>query len=319
MLHDGEMVLDRSFGCPADSLFLIFSAGKPYTSVLVHRLVQRGELSLDDPVASHWPEFGQHGKETITLRHVLRHRTGMATAGSSVGDVAAMADWEWSLRRIERATPTGAPGSGPAYQFVTFGFILGEVLRRVSGVPLPDLLRTEVLEPLGLRDTYLGLSAAQWDRRVPLRGRGALPRGVAAVVNRRSTRSAVIPSAGVSATARDLARFYQGLLDGRLLDTATLAEATTPTSDGETDRFVRALVRWSQGFQLGGAREGAWPSPLGQRNGRRAFGHNGSNCCIGWADPERGIAYAYLTDLISDRLSDVAHHSAVADAVIDAW
>jgi CubicO group peptidase (beta-lactamase class C family) len=317
VIRDGEIVLDRSFGCPPDALFWIFSAGKPLTAVLVHRLARRGELSLDDPVAKYWPQFARNGKDGITVRHVLRHRTGMSTAGSSLGDVATMSNWDRSLRRIERTTPYDVPGSQPAYQFVTYGFILGEVLRRVAGVPLQELLEAEVLGPLGLRDTFLGLPAAQWSRHVPVRGRGTLPRAVAAIVNQRAVRCAVIPSAGVSATAHDLAAFYQGLLDGRTLDSVTLAEATAPTSDGETDRFVKALVRWSQGFQLGGARDGGRTSPLGQSNGRRAFGHNGSNCCVGWADPERGIAYAYLTAFVEGR-HGITHHAAVADAVIAA-
>jgi CubicO group peptidase (beta-lactamase class C family) len=318
VIRDGEVVLNRSFGCPPDALFWIFSAGKPLTAVLVHRLARRGELSLDDPVAKYWPQFGRNGKDGITVRHVLRHRTGMSTAGSSLGDVATMSNWDRSLRRIERTTPYDVPGSQPAYQFVTYGFILGEVLRRVAGLPLQELLQAEVLEPLGLYDTFLGLPAAHWHRRVPVRGLGTLPRAVAAIVNQRSTRGAVIPSAGVSATAYDLATFYQGLLDGRTLDAATLAEATAPTSDGETDRFVKAPVRWSQGFQLGGAREGPRASPLGQSNGRRAFGHNGSNCCVGWADPERGIAYAYLTAIVEGPHGGITHHAAVADAVIAA-
>ena len=92
VIRDGQIVLDLSFGCPPDGLFWIFSAGKPLTAVLVHRLVRRGELRLDDPVAKYWPAFGQHGKHGITLRHVLRHRTGMPTAGSSFGDVATMSN-----------------------------------------------------------------------------------------------------------------------------------------------------------------------------------------------------------------------------------
>jgi CubicO group peptidase (beta-lactamase class C family) len=316
VIKDGQVVLDLAYGCPADGLFWIFSAGKPLTAVLVHRL----GLPLDDPVAKYWPEFGRNGKDGITLRHVLRHRSGLPTAGSRLGDVAAMTSWRRSLHRIERATPTGAPGSGPAYQFVTFGFILGEVLQRATGRKLTDLLTDEVLRPLGLHDTFLGLSRAEWPRHVPLRGIGRLPRTVAAVVNRPSTRRAVIPAAGVSTTARDLAAFYQGLLSERVLDAAALAEATGPTSDDQVDRAMNTPIRWSQGFQLGGAREGLRPSPLGQLSGRRAFGHNGSNACIGWADPDRRIAYAYLTGQIDGRNSaGLNHHTVVADAVLSAF
>jgi CubicO group peptidase (beta-lactamase class C family) len=315
VIADGEVVLDHAYGCSPEGLFWIFSAGKPLTAVLVHRL----GLPLDDPVAEYWPGFGRNGKDGITLRHVLRHRSGLPTAGSRLGDVAAMTSWRRSLRRIERATPTGLPGSGPAYQFVTFGFILGEVLQRATGRLLSDLMETELFKPLGMRDTFLGLPSAEWSRHVPLRGVGRLPRTVATVVNQRSTRRAVIPAAGVSTTARDLATFYQGLLAGQVLDGPALAEATGPTSDGERDQTMNAMIRWSQGFQLGGAREGPRPSPLGQLNSRRAFGHNGSNCCIGWADPERRIAYAYLTGQIDGRSTDISHQTTMADAVIAAF
>jgi CubicO group peptidase (beta-lactamase class C family) len=315
VIADGEIVLDHAYKCRVDDLFWIFSAGKPLTAVLVHRL----GLPLDDPVVKYWPEFGRNGKHGITLRHVLQHRSGLPDGGSRLGDVAAMTSWRRSVRRIARATPTGTPGSGPAYQFVTFGFILGEVLPRATGRLLPDLIGAELLKPLGLQDTFLGLPATEWSRHVPLRGVGRLPRTVAAVVNQRPTRRAVIPAAGVSTTPRDLAAFYQGLLTGRVLDGPALAAATAPTSDGQRDQSMNALIRWSQGFQLGGPREGPRPNPLGQLNGWRAFGHNGSNCCIGWADPGRRIAYAYLTGQIDGRRSDVSHHTTVADAVISAF
>jgi CubicO group peptidase (beta-lactamase class C family) len=123
----------------------------------------------------------------------------------------------------------------------------------------------------------------------------------------------------VSTTARDLATFYQGLLTEQVLDGPALAAATAPTSEGERDQTMNAMIRWSQGFQLGGPREGPRPNPLGQLNGMRAFGHNGSNCCIGWADPERRIAYAYLTGQIDGSRADISHQTTVADAVITAF
>ena len=325
VLRDGEVVLDDAVGCRADDLFWIFSASKPLIALLVHLLVQRGRLSLDDRVARHWPEFGQRGKEEITVRQVLQHRSGVSVARSASLDALAMTDWDLSVRYIERTAPRWPPGRVPAYHYVSYGFILGELVRRVAGTELPGLLTAEFLAPLGLRDTYLGLPSGLWPRHVPIRGRGPAGLVSQAFVNRPATRRAVIPAAGVSTTARDLARFYAALLRGgeldgvRILDAATVAAARQPSSDGEIDRFLRLPIRWSQGFQLGGrSGDPAAARPMGQLSSPEAFGHNGSNCCIAWADPARGLVFAYLTDRLSVGSEGARHLASVADAIIAA-
>jgi CubicO group peptidase (beta-lactamase class C family) len=96
-----------------------------------------------------------------------------------------------------------------------------------------------------------------------------------------------------------------------------MATALTPTTDGDTDRTSRIPIRWGLGFQLGGPRPGStWVSPMGSLSTPLTFGHNGSNCCVAWADPERDLVYAYLTDRLTDRSADKAHQVAVADAVL---
>ena len=188
-------------------------------------------------------------------------------------------------------------------------------------------MHAELLGPLGLRDTYLGLPSEQWSRHVPVRGRGAAELATQLVINRRATRQAVIPAANVSATARDLAWLYQTLLNGGELDGAgvltaeTIRQATTPSSDGEIDRHLKLPVRWSEGFQLGGAREastrvGGGPGPMGALASRTAFGHNGSYVCVGWADPERQVAVGYVTGLLVSRAAGARHMAAVSDAVL---
>ncbi|HUX71415.1 MAG TPA: serine hydrolase domain-containing protein [Cellulomonadaceae bacterium] len=334
VIRDGQVVLDRSYRCEPDALFWIFSAGKPYTAMLVHLLAERGELSLDDPIARWWPEFAQHGKGGITVRHVLQHRAGLPTAGSFLGDALAIADWDRSVHRIERAHPRWRAGEVPAYEILTFGFILGELVRRVTGVPVAELLRTEILEPLGVHDTYLGLPDSAWSRHVPLRIRGPLGLPVQVVLNQQRTRRAVIPSAGISTTARDLGAFYDMLLnDGRvrlavpdgepsgtvILHAETVAAARVATSHDEVDRFAGFAMRWSQGFQLGGDGSPAdLRGSLGRLNRPRAFGHNGSSCCIGWADPDSGIAFAYLTNRFDGRRAGADHQLALAGAVLEA-
>jgi CubicO group peptidase (beta-lactamase class C family) len=340
VLRGGRVVLDRAVGCAPDSLFWIFSTSKPFVALLVHLLAERGALALDDRVADHWPEFGQRGKQAITVRQVLQHRSGVPVARDLVRDALAMTDWDRSVRAVAAARPAWPPGQVVAYQVVSFGFVLGELVRRVAGVPVPDLLAREFLDPLGLRDTHLGLPDHLWPRHVPVRGVGSA-RVAAMLVNRRATRRAVIPAAGVSTTARDLAVFYRALLrDGaatsdrvaegdhaaagpgvgrRILAAQTLAAARRPsTQDDEVDRTVRLPIRWAQGFQLGGPAPAGTTRPMGRRSSPLTFGHNGSNCCIAWADPTRDLVFVYLTNRLVPGHEGAHHQAAVADAVLAA-
>jgi CubicO group peptidase (beta-lactamase class C family) len=321
----GEVVFELSSGCRPDSLFLLFSAGKPFTAVLVHLLAERGQLRLDDPVARYWPEFGRHGKGTVTVRQVLQHRAGVPVARGLWRDVLAAPSWSRSVRALENARPRFPPGQVPAYHILSYGFILGEVVQRVTGRDLRVVLRAEVLDPLGLADTYLGLPAPLWSRHVPVVTSGTGGRARQLVFNRRAARQAVIPAATVSSTARDLARFYQMLLNGgelngvRILAPATVARACQPSADGQVDKFLGLPVRWSQGFQLGGpAASSSRPRPMGRLSSPATFGHNGSSCCLGWADPTRGLVLAYLTNRLTAGLEGSPHQAQVSDTLLSA-
>jgi CubicO group peptidase (beta-lactamase class C family) len=323
VIHNGRNVLDRAFGCRPDDLFWIFSTSKPFAALLVHLLAERGSLSLDDRVAAHWPEFAQNGKDGVTIRQVLQHRSGLPAARSAAEDALVMTDWDRSIRHIEQARLRYRPGQVPAYHYLSYGFILAGLARRVTGTLPQDLLASEFFRPLGLDDIHLGLPARLWPRAVAIRGRGSAGRITQAVVNRRRTREAIIPAAGISASARDLARFYQALLQGGKLDGArilkpqTIAEATRPSSEHELDRFLGLRIRWSHGFQLGGPAAGRTTShPMGQLSGRGTFGHNGSNTCLAWADPARRLIMVYLTNLILPGHEGAAHQSEVSDAVL---
>ncbi len=324
VLLDGEPVLDRAMGCSRDDLFWLFSAGKPYLAVLVRRLVQDGVLDIDQPVAAYWPEFGAHGKEKVTVRDVLRHRSGVSTAGNPFLDAAFMPQWDWSLQRLVKARPRNLEPGRTAYGFVSFGFILGEVVQRVTGRPLPEVMRELVLEPLRTRDTYLGLPPGEVRRAVMLRAADVRFAAPSAFVNHPHVRSAVIPAAGVSATARDVATFYETLRRGgtwgdrRLLDADAVAAMLVPTSGDHKDLFTGTYIRWSEGFQLGGPRvDPTEVSALGGLSSPSAFGHNGSDVCIGWADPSRGLVFAYLTGCFGDLHHNLRHLADVADAVLD--
>jgi CubicO group peptidase (beta-lactamase class C family) len=325
VLHNGQVLLDRAFGCRPETPFLIFSAGKPFVAMLVHLLAERGLLALDDPVARYWPEFGQHGKDTITIRHVLQHRSGVAFARGIRRDALAATNWSRSVRALEQARPSWPPGQVPAYHVISFGFILGELIERVTGTGLREVMRTELLNPLGVANTYLGTPAPLWTHRVPVHAHGAGVGGKVRqlVFNRRAIRQAVIPAATMSSTARDLARFYQMLLVGgevdgiRVFAPATVAQARQPSSDGEIDQVLHLPIRWSQGFQLGGpGPDPTRPRPMGRNSSPNTFGHNGSNCCIGWADPDRQLVVAYLTNRLQTGLEGSPHQNDVSDGVL---
>lgn len=322
VLRHGIPLVRIAEGCSPTDLFWLFSAGKPFIAVLLERLADQGVVDLDAPVAFVWPEFARRGKADITLRQVMQHRTGMPTAGSSVGDALAMSSASRTRRRIERARVPLDPDAGPAYQFLIFGAILQEVLERVTGSPLPRLLEDDLLHPLGLRDTYLGVPRPAARRAVPVRASGRTGAPAAAFLNRRSVRAAVIPSAGVSSTASDLATFYAALLADLagtgpgVLSGATLARMVEPTDRGQDDQYTRTPLRWGEGLQLGTPRPGQ-PGPFGS-HALRAFGHNGSNCCLGWADPETGLAVGYTTDLVPVPRAGLAHLARLSDAIISA-
>jgi CubicO group peptidase (beta-lactamase class C family) len=326
VLRRGRVVLDRAFVAEPSSLFLIYSCSKPYAALPVHLLVERGQVSLDEPIATWWPEFGRRGKGAITARHVLTHRAGVPD-DLAVWTLATATDWSASVHRMEALVPRWPAGEVTAYHALTYGWILGELVRRASGVPVESLLRGSLLEPIGLRDTFLGLPPAEWPRSVRVVPAGSRTELANALVfNRPRYRRAVVPAATVSATGRDVARFFEmlrlgGTLDGvRVLRPETIAEARRPATGGVVvDRTLGRPVRWAEGFHLGGVRS---PLDLGRFMGDLsacdAFGAVGSDCCTAWVDPGRELVFVYLTGLLLPTGTGIAHHGLVADCVLRA-
>lgn len=294
VMRHGQVVLDWSFGVPRDVPFLLFSAGKPLVATLVHQLAEQGLLSLDAPLATYWPEFEFNAKDAITVRQVLQHRSGLPYVKSIYRDALLAPDWNRSVRALAGARPHHAPGQRPAYHTLSYGFLLGELIQRVTGMSLRDVLHRLILQPLDLRDTHLSAPP----RRVPMRhAPSGGPRTLQWAANLPIARTAVIPAATVTSTARDLAVFYQAMLGTRLLSAGAVAGACAPSTSGEVDQILGNKIRWSEGFQLGGNEDDPErPRPMGRLSGRRTFGHNGSNACLGWADPDRDLVMVYLTN-----------------------
>jgi CubicO group peptidase (beta-lactamase class C family) len=318
VLHRGDVVFEQHIGTEPDALFYAFSVSKPFTALAAHLLAQRGQLDLDAPIARFWPEYAANGKQEVTARHVLSHRGGAPySTGSAIGDALRMSDWESSVAAAANARLRYRPGTVVAYELLSFGFILGELVRRIDGRPIARFLGEELLAPLGLEDTYLGLAADTWSRRVDLVKGHPIEHIRAAAFNHRRVREAVIPAAGIHTTARDLARLYGALLRGGdgAIPAAAIAAAREVSSDGERDRVIGHTMRWGTGFQLG------YPGrvrPMGSLASASAFGHNGSAVCNVWADPDRDLVLAWTNNVILPRRAGLEHISQLSDVVIGA-
>jgi CubicO group peptidase (beta-lactamase class C family) len=292
--------------------FNIFSASKAITAMLIHLLDERDVIRLDDRVCEYIPEFAVRTKQWITIRHVLIHRAGLPNPPAGAMDLDRLADPEGIVRLIADMQLAGRPGRQLAYHAVTGGFILGELVRRVTGRTIRALLDTEIRRPLGFR--WLGYGVRPDEVPAVVRnyftGPPALPplstilRRALGIDFRRATAMAndprfltgIVPSANVVTTANELSRFYQLLLNGgaldgvRVFDPRTIRRAISEQSYLEFDFTLGLPFRYGMGFMLGGQ----WLSPYGPDT-QYAFGHIGFTNIVAWADPERQVAAAILT------------------------
>jgi CubicO group peptidase (beta-lactamase class C family) len=285
-----------------DTLFWAGSTAKGVASTVAHVLVERGELDYDMRVAGVWPEFAARGKGTVTLRHVLLHTAGVPglPTGTTVEDLC---DWDRMCTVIADAEPWWEPGTRFGYHAKTFGFLLGEIIRRATGRTLSAALRELVTGPLGLEDEVLfgvppGL-VAKVARQVPGGGPApppepgsppdrAMPRGVlpdAGYANRADVLGSDIPSEGTM-TARGVARIYSALLGGDLVSPRRLAAMAAVTFTG-MDQVMGFPSSWAFGYSPG--RPGGVPSRPGS-----AFGMPGMNGSAAYADIDTGLAVAVM-------------------------
>lgn len=266
--------------------FFSFSAGQVMTSLIAHLLVGTGAVGYDTPVADVWPESGAHGKAAATLRHVLTHAAGVPAMPRAVGP-ADLADWPRVCAAIADAAPEWRPGTETGYHAYTFGFLVGEIARRVTGKPMRQLLHEWVAEPLGLvGHLYFGVPSADMARLARLEdappGPAAPPAGdtllapwemrpTAALGNSRSILRADIPSVGTF-TARGVAAMNAAVLDGRLTDAAQLETLTAVAFEG-TDRVFGNPARLALGYPLGrlGTRPDETPATFGWPGGGGSY------------------------------------------------
>jgi CubicO group peptidase (beta-lactamase class C family) len=324
VMHRGEIVVDLAGGwtrpgvpATSDSLFLIFSATKPWTAMAVHLLAERGRLQLADAVARYWPGFAQSGKERVTIAHVLSHRGGFPL-GPGWLTWEKWGDWPEVVRAMETVRLRWPPGTTVAYHPLNFGWVLGELVRRVDGRRLGQFLHDEFWGPLRLQHTFLGLPetlAGQVAHITDHTGKSPF----VADFNRAEVQRAEVPAGGGITTARELARFYALLAGGDTLDGTrvfapdTICAATRPSSEGEIDVTLQLPMRWAFGFHLGGG-----GSTFGTASSPAAFGHAGHGSTLAWADPGHNLAFAMLTNGVQERAANYRRFVTVSDAVLAA-
>lgn len=291
---------DDAGGTPvaADTMFILYSSTKPLAAACLHVLWERGQVDWDDTVAQYWPEFAKHGKDAVTVRHVLTHKGGFPETPPELS-WDRWQDWDYVVQCMEDIIPDYPAGQIMAYHPRNFGWVIGELVRRIDGRHIGVFLREEILDPLGLHDGYVGLPAELEPRVSRIHAMEDCDRpGMIRPYNRPEVHQAVHPAGGGIFTARDLARFYAmmcngGELDGvRILKPETVAEATRLDSEAN-DFSLGTRMRRSLGLVLDDSRMGATTNA---GDGLGTFGHGGAGTSVGWADPGMGLAVAYITN-----------------------
>jgi CubicO group peptidase (beta-lactamase class C family) len=315
-----------------DTLQLVYSATKAATATCAHLLAQRGELDLDTPVAFYWPEFAAGGKAGIPVRWLLSHQAGLPVIDNPI-PLADLLAWDPMTTALAAQRPVWAPGTAHGYHGRTFGWLVGEVIRRVCGRTAGTFFAEEIAAPAGL-DFFIGLPAEQRARvsrmviddppgaqvaGIPLdqipeqfRALAAASADPHSLMNRAfalstpdidfndpQVQAAEIPSSNGICTADGLARLYAALIgevDGvRILDDATATAAIAEQAAG-TDQVLLVPTRFASGFMLP-----VQEAPLG---GPSSFGHPGRGGSLGFADPDSGIAFGYVVSHIRQDLND---------------
>ncbi|MFF7203562.1 serine hydrolase domain-containing protein [Streptomyces sp. NPDC008141] len=315
VLRHGELLVDAVAGIadPATgqavtpaTVFYNFSIGKAATSTVVHVLAERGTFAYDTPVADLWPEFAAHGKENVTVRQVLTHSAGVP--GLPLDTTAEdICDWDRICAKIADAELWWEPGTAVGYHAYTFGYILGEVVRRATGRPISQVLREEVTGPLGVADElYFGVPASEHGRLARLEDQegaadmmAGMPEDLpmlkagplslfptAELGNRTDVLSADIPAGGKT-SARAMARMYAALLGDvpgvALISPERLREVTAPAASG-VDQVFGNEASWCLGYALG--------LPGMEETTRSAFAMGGAGGSYAYGDTETGIAFA---------------------------
>lgn len=315
VLQHGETIVDLAWnekdGLSNDSSspYLTFSVSKAFTAAAILRLLDQKMIDLDAPVADYWPEFGCEGKEEATIRHVLLHQAGIP-APHLYRQIFFWPSWKQVIRSLARTPAQFPPGSKTAYHLVNYGFILGEVIRRVSGDSVDFYLEKHFFKPMGLKNIWLRIPTRELKRSPRVFAADSDMRGTAALFNIPFIRRALIPAAGLHGSAQDLATFFQMLLSGgsylgqEYIRHETIKMAAQSHYDGY-DEYIKGNMNWGLGFIMGGSKHKSVDinqQALGYRSSSSTFAAFGMGTCMVWADWKAQIVTAFTCDgMLSDR------------------
>lgn len=309
----------------AHTPFMVYSVTKSFVATAIHMLADRGLLDIDAPVCAYWPEFSRNGKGSITTRDLLLHQAGIQ-GSAGVLDLASWLIPSLRAKRSEALVPKHEPGARCIYHMFTAHIVLGELIRRRDGRPPELFIQEELINPLGLHDTYAGLPRSMYAEASRIYSGDKAQNSAANVFSGPLMRSIFMPAASINTTAGDLAVFYTMLATGgthngtRILSAEAVKRATAMQYDGldgDSDR----RIRWAMGFALGGAPH--FPDEdylmMGHGSSERTFGHAGQGgCALGWADPESGIAFAFVCNRFLAAKASHARFEELSDQVWDA-
>ncbi|MBC6462926.1 serine hydrolase domain-containing protein [Actinomadura sp. HBU206391] len=332
----GELVVDAVAGVTdpdtgrpvsPDTLFYNFSIGKGATATIAHVLAERGVFGYDTPVVDLWPEFGAHGKDAVTVRHVLTHSAGVPGVPPDTTP-ADLCDWDKMCAAIADAELWWEPGTKVGYHAYTFGYLVGEIVRRATGKPISQVLREDVTGPLGVADElYFGLPVSEHGRLARLEDvegaaemMSAMPEDLpmfkagplslfptAELGNRSDILAADIPAGGKT-SARAIARMYAAVLgdivDVHLISPERLREATTVAASGVDQVFGNASS-WGLGYSIG-LLDG------GDQDTSTAFGMAGAGGSFAYGDTATGIAFALTKNRLTTDFSVVNQINKIA-------
>ncbi|KAA0019505.1 beta-lactamase family protein [Antrihabitans cavernicola] len=332
--QDGEPVVDiwagwadRDKRWNRNSVAMAFSTGKGVASTVLHRIAERGLIDYDLPVATYWPEFAQAGKADITVRDVLTHRAGLHRAKGLVPGSAGILDYDRVIAALEAcpADPRRLRTSG--YHAITFGWLVAEIVHRVTGTPFIDVLRTEIADVLGEDEFWYVVPEGRRDRIAkifphinppgikwgiassvislvrPVRGlaEAGMPEGFDKLVRDPRVHESVMPGWNGVFSARALAKMYgalanNGEVDGRtLLKPETIEQIGTRQVAGHYDYVLGYPVSFTLGYHR--------PVLMAKSQPHKAFGHYGMGGSGAYADPETGMSLAFVTNRLGGSLT----------------
>jgi CubicO group peptidase (beta-lactamase class C family) len=316
-----------------ETMSFSFSTTKGVTSTALHVLADRGLVDYDAPVAEYWPEFAAAGKEDVTVRHVLCHEAGMYRLQGRIDHARRMLDWDHVCEALAAGEPAHPPGARNAYHGLTYGWLVGEIVQRVSGMPFGDFVRKELAEPLGVDGLHIGVPREHKERVAELLGGGLSRVGAGRVpqesrvlawsgraasflrlpFNPKRTADALvvpgvlnfffspeavdvpIPAANGTFTARSLARLYAMLAgDGEVDGKRLLSTHTVMQATEIQNTRVDGVVPFPMRWRLGYHLAATTRGVL--RSGFGHFGYGGSGA---WADPHRELAVAMVTNQVA--------------------